>query len=208
MSSENEAKNNDYLPVDSYDGKKKHGLNTPRENRLWASSKEDDSDSSISTQQTTDSLMSFRSECSESELSETTTISHRKRKKEFSVILKTDQRNFAVIVKASSIEMFINEVSTKFHLKCPGIEVGSLLLDTGNNIRLELEDVEFKFLKSNSTICVIVQTVSQLVQSTVSPTVHKVDAGTCMFITVNKVYSLMHVCIYATISVMSVSDEI
>ncbi|XP_065909107.1 uncharacterized protein [Dysidea avara] len=174
-----EASNDDYLPPDSCDSEKKHKLKIPRENRLWASAKEEDSDSSISTQQATDSLVSFRSECSDSELSETTTTSHRKRKKEFSVILQTPQRNYAVSIRASNIKMFIDEVKTKVCSKCPGIEIGPLLLEAGNNIRLELEDVEFNFLKSNRTMTVIVDQLvqDQLVQNIVPPTVHKMDTG-------------------------------
>ena len=179
-----EASNDDYLPADSCDSEKKHKLKIPRENRLWASAKEEDSDSSISTQQATDSLVSFRSECSDSELSETTTTSHRKRKKEFSVILQTPQRNYAVSIRASNIKMFIDEVKTKVCSKCPGIEIGPLLLDAGN-MRLELEDVEFNFLKSNRTMTVIVDQLvqDQLVQNIVPPTVHKMDTGMyCIYI--------------------------
>lgn len=174
MNSENEANNDDYLPADS---EVKCKFKKPNQSPLWASAKKDDSDSSASTEQTTDSLISFRSECSDSELSEATNISHRKRKKEFSVVLRTPQRNFAVSIRASSIRMFIEEVTTKVSSKCPSIGIGSLLLDTGNDIRLELEDVEFKFLKSNSNITVIVQAVDPPVQNTVPLTVHKMDPG-------------------------------
>ena len=103
------------------------------------------------------SSVSFRSDLSESEQSDA--VSNRKRQKSFSVRLKTSQGDFAVSVNASSTQMFIENVKTKFHSKCQGRNIDSLSLeiDKDDCISLEEDAVEFKFLKSLRIITVKIE---------------------------------------------------
>ena len=100
------------------------------------------------------SSVSFKSVCSDSEQSDA--VISRRRQKIFSVRLKTSEGTFGVSVNASNIHTFIENVKEKFHSKCQGKNIDLLLLED-DDIPLEEENLEFRFLKASKTINIKVE---------------------------------------------------
>jgi len=149
---------------------------------FWAcsdgSDDSDETDSSISTTQTQryesqqSSSVSFRSD-SDSEQD----VVSRKRLKTFRVLLKTSEGDLGISVKASNVQMFIENIKTKFHEKYQNKKIDHLLLeiDKENNIPLEEDTLEFDFLKSSKMT--IVKVVSSPIKNKATPIEHVVTSA-------------------------------
>ena len=121
--------------------------------------------------QQSSSVVSFKSDCSDSEQNDVSTRKRsRKRQKKFKVQLKTAEGTYGIAVNASDTEMFIEQVKAKASSKCQGknIECLSLEIDKGDPIPLKKDKLEFDFLKLLGH-----QVVTVVVQS--SPIKHKTE---------------------------------
>ena len=98
------------------------------------------------------SLVSFRSECSDSEPHNSAV--NRKREKQFKVQLITPEKRYGITIKASDTQMFIKRVRDKAVPKCQGMDIECLLLeiDKDNHILLEEDNPEFSFLGKMVTV--------------------------------------------------------
>ena len=154
---------------------------TPIKSRLWPDSTTESEDLGEDTDEGDDvpsdtvgvpqiqrldsqqSLVSFRSDCSDSEQSDVINYS-RKREKKFSVRLKSSHGDFGVSITASNMQIFIKNVKTKFYCKCQEMNIecniDSLSLEIGKDdcILLEEGTLEFNFLKSSRITTLIVKT--------------------------------------------------
>lgn len=124
------------------------------------------------------SSVSFRSECSDSE--HTDSAVNRKRKKIFLVQLITPENKYAISVSASDTKTFIKEVKNKATSKCQGKDIEFLLLeiDKDNHIPFEEDNLEFSFLKASKIITVKVQFECSPIRHKAKPLEHKMTMAT------------------------------
>ena len=130
--------------------------------------------------QQSSSVVSFKSDCSDSEQNYVSTDRkrNRKRQKKFTVQMKTAEGTCGIAVNASDTEMFIEQVKAKASSKCQGRNIDCLLLETDkdNHIPLEKDNVEFDFLKllGHRLVTVIVQSspIKHKVKLTMTPIVN------------------------------------
>ena len=127
--------------------------------------------------QQSSSVVSFKSDCSDSEQNYDRKRS-RKRQKKFTVQMKTAEGTCGVAVNASDTEMFIEQVKVKASSKCQGRNIDCLLLeiDKDNHIPLEKDNLEFDFLKllGHRIVTIIVQSspIKHKVKLTMTPIVN------------------------------------
>lgn len=155
---------------------------SPQKCRLWASATDsDETDSSVGgthikrcNSQQSSSPVSFRTDRSDSEQSDAAPC--RKRQKKFFVRLKSTYGDLATSVKASNMEMFIENVKSKFCLKYQGRTIDCLMLKIDKDDYISLEDVEFSFLNSSIPMTVKVDQSSPI-NHKAAPVEHTMPPG-------------------------------